>query len=193
MKVRDSGMPEAALWTTFFDPCQIFDHLGLKEPAGLIVDFGSGYGTFLLAAAELFPLSQVIGLDIEEALNKGVVAAARSRGLANLAVRTRDFIADGSGLDDRTVDVVLAFNILHAEDPIGLLSEAKRILKPGGVVAVMHWNHDATTPRGPKMDIRPRPEQCLDWARQAGFDVPESAAPVARHHYGFIARKQQFQ
>lgn len=40
-------------------------------------------------------------------------------------------MADGKGLPDATADYVMAFNILYAEDPVGLLREARHILKPG--------------------------------------------------------------
>ena len=55
----------------------------------------------------------------------------------------------GAGLPGESVDYAMLFNILHAEDPQVLLCEARRILRPAGRVAVMHWNHDPNTPRGP--------------------------------------------
>lgn len=33
----------------------------------------------------------------------------------------------------------------------------------------MHWRSDILTPRGPSLDIRPRPEQCQAWLCAAGF------------------------
>ena len=69
----------------------------------------------------------------------------------------------GTGLANDTCEYVMLFNILFAEDPLKILSEAGRILAPGGKVGVIHWNHDAATPRGPSLSIRPRLEQCQDW------------------------------
>jgi len=37
------------------------------------------------------------------------------------------------------------------------LNGAYRILKIGGKAGLIHWNYDSTTPRGPSMDIRPKP------------------------------------
>ena len=34
----------------------------------------------------------------------------------------------------------MLFNILHAERPEVLLDEAFRLLKPGGQLAIIHWN-----------------------------------------------------
>lgn len=79
-------------------------------------------------------------------------------------VEQRDFVADGSGLPDGSADYVMLFNILHREQPETLLREAWRILSPRGRLGIMHWNYDPTTPRRPSMEIRPRPEQCREWA-----------------------------
>lgn len=190
MKVRDSGMPNEEMWKTFFDPKEIFDNLELNDPNGVIVDFGSGYGTFLFPAAQHFEGSKIIGLDIESELNETVMSQATKLGIANASVITRDFVLNGTGLESDSINIALLFNILHAEDPVSLLREAHRILIPGGVAAIIHWNYDSTTPRGPKMDIRPKPESTLLWARSAGFLVPSSVKPVAQYHYGFLATKQ---
>lgn len=103
----------------------------------------------------------------------------------------RDFVGEGCGLTDSSVDAALLFNILHHDNPVDLIKEAHRILKPGGTLAVIHWNYDPSTPRGPAMEIRPRPEQCVAWGRQAGFP----ADLVARYdfppyHYGLSFVKQ---
>ncbi|MBK9580060.1 MAG: class I SAM-dependent methyltransferase [Fibrobacteres bacterium] len=190
MKVRDSGMPKEDMWNTFFDPKMIFDSLELEDPQGIVVDFGSGYGTFLLPAAVHFGKSKIIGLDIESELNSAVTKQLSELGYHNAMVITRDFIVDGTGLDSNSVNTVLLFNILHAENPVSLLREAHRILIPGGIAAIIHWNYDSATPRGPSMDIRPKPESTLSWASSAGFQVPNSVKSVAQYHYGFLATKE---
>jgi hypothetical protein len=71
-----------------------------------------------------------------------------------------------------------------------MLQEANRILRPDGVLGIMHWNYDPTTPRGPSMGIRPRPEQVEKWAMDAGFQ--QSAAGIIDmppYHYGMAMRK----
>jgi predicted methyltransferase len=102
----------------------------------------------------------------------------------------RDFVAEGTGLPDASTDYAMLFNILHAEDPVGLLREAWRVLRPGGKVAVIHWVYDAATPRGPDLSMRPRPAQCRTWVQHAGFELvlPEVALPP--HHYGVVGRRR---
>lgn len=137
MKTRESGMPEAGVWEDFFEPKRVLKELGLQREAKRVVDFGSGYGTFSLPAAEMIQ-GEVIGLDIESELIKLCQGKASEAGVGNARFECRDFLAEGSGLEDSSVDYVMLFNILHAAQPEILLNEAQRILVPGGTLAVMH-------------------------------------------------------
>ena len=76
------------------------------------------------------------------------------------------------------------------EEPVALMKEALRVLKPNGMLAVIHWNYDPTTPRGPAMDIRPRPEQCIEWGKKAGFRFKEqNRFDIPPYHYGLLFKK----
>jgi SAM-dependent methyltransferase len=114
---------------------------------------------------------------------------ARQEDLSNVRFEQRDFMNDGTGLPNGSVEYAMLFNILHAEEPLRLLAEAWRILLPGGRVAVIHWNYDPATPRGPSMSIRPRPEDCRRWLIQAGFIVADPIINLPPHHYGLVGRK----
>ncbi len=83
----------------------------------------------------------------------------------------------------------MMFNLLHAEQPHPLLREAYRILRPGANLGIMHWNHDPETPRGPSMEIRPKPADCRSWARSAGFVIVRDHVDLPPYHYGIIARR----
>lgn len=177
MKVRDSGMPEEEMWARFFDPEAILRTFGIDRGIQDLVEFGCGYGTFTLAAGRA--AETVYAFDIESDLVSLVQEKSRNNGLGNVLATVRDFVGQGTGLDDDAVDAALLFNILHHEEPVALMTEARRILKPGGILAVIHWNYDPSTPRGPSLEIRPRPEQCIGWGRQSGFSFDE------RHRYDF--------
>jgi ubiquinone/menaquinone biosynthesis C-methylase UbiE len=117
-------------------------------------------------------------------------AKAEAEHLVNLVVRQCDFDESGTGLDDAIADYAMLFNILHTERPYVLLREARRVLNLGGTLAVMHWHYDSTTPRGPSMGIRLRPEQCMDLVRESGFTIEMNAlAQFPPYHYGFVARR----
>ena len=70
-------------------------------------------------------------------------------GLNNVETLHKDFIIEGSGLEAGAIDYVMLFNILHAEERMTLLHEAWRILQGEGRLAIIHWNYDPSTPRGP--------------------------------------------
>jgi hypothetical protein len=56
-------------------------------------------------------------------------------------------------------------------------------------VGVIHWNYDPATPRGPDLSIRPRPEQCQAWCREAGFKLIVPLVSLPPWHYGLVGRK----
>ena len=168
MKTRESGMPDEAMWTGFFSPKRTLVKLGLNDSCGHVVDFGCGYGTFTLPAARL-ARGTVHALDIEAGMVEATRRKAEEAGLSNVRGEQRDFVAHGSGLPEKSGDYAMLFNILHCEQPELLLREAYRVLSAGGRLGLMHWNYDPTTPRGPSMDIRPKPEQCRDWAITVSF------------------------
>jgi len=86
------------------------------------------------------------------------------------------------------MDHVMIYNLLHVEQPVRLLREACRILRLGGLVSVMHWKHDASTPRGPDLDIRPKPEQCRSWGERAGLEFvrDRDLSVCCKYHYGLL-------
>ncbi len=190
MKVRDSGMPDETMWESFFDARHILSRLEFTGLKADVVDFGCGYGTFTIAAARLTS-GTVHALDIEPEMVRATAARAESLGLTNVRTARRDFVADGTGLPDGSADYAMLFNVLHAEDPVGLLREAYRVLRRGGKVGVIHWVHDAPTPRGPDLSIRPRPEQCQAWTQTAGFELTIPFVALPPYHYGLVGRRAQ--
>jgi ubiquinone/menaquinone biosynthesis C-methylase UbiE len=146
------------------------------------------YGTFTIPASQLNP-GTVYALDIENGMIVTTQEKARSAGLKNVHAVQRDFISVGTGLADNSCEYVMLFNILHAEDPLKILAEAKRILQPGGRVGVSHWNHDSATPRGPSLDIRPKPEQCTAWLSEPGFRTNGTIMDFPPYHYGLMGEK----
>jgi ubiquinone/menaquinone biosynthesis C-methylase UbiE len=188
MKARESGMPDEDIWQAFFDVECMVTQLGCsKQGIENVVEFGSGYGTFTLAVAQR-TRGLVHALDIEPELVARLQRKARDCKLENIRAEQRDFVADGSGLPERSMDHAMIWNLLHLRDPVALLAEAHRVLKPGGRLSIVHWKHDATTPRGPSLGIRPRPAECRAWATTAGFaflrDVDLSAC--CPYHYGIV-------
>jgi SAM-dependent methyltransferase len=133
----------------------------------------------------------VYGFDIEVEMVAVCQGKAKEARLSNVQVIQRDFVENGTGLADQSLDYVMLFNILHAENPVSLLLEALRILKPGGKVGIIHWNYDPTTPRGPSMVLRPRPDQIREWLNAAGFEMRLPFVDLPPYHYGMIGQKRK--
>lgn len=186
MKVRESGMPEESLWVTFFDPEAILRRLLVRQ-GDTVVEFGCGYGIFTEAASRLGG-SAVHALDIDPVMLAATKMKIDHAELRQVHLIQRDFVADGTGLPALSVDYAMLFNILHAPDPMGLICEASRVLRPGGRVGVIHWNPSGT-PRGPDPSIRPRPEQCQAWLIDAGFEVALPPIALPPFHFGLVGRK----
>lgn len=188
MKTRESGMPAEDYWDTFFDPPRILKSLGLDRAEGAVVDIGAGYGTFALAAAHCTD-REIVAIDVEQSLLDGLATKARITRLANVTPVLRDVMRDGTGVPDGGADIVLLFNLLHCEQPLHLLAEARRTLRPGGRVGIVHWRNDVPTPRGPALSIRPNPEQCVAWLRELGYDLAVRPKILPPYHFGLVGRK----
>ncbi len=189
MKTRESGMPEERTWAALFRPGETLAALGLRAHRATVVDLGCGYGTFAIPAAERVAGGVVHAFDIDPEMVAATRRKAERAGLANLVGHCGDLVTDGTGLDDACADFVMLFNLLHAAERDRLLAEALRVLRAGAVLAVMNWNPDPATPRGPSMAIRPRPDDCRRWLVEAGFALRSPELDLPPHHYGIVAWK----
>ncbi len=190
MKGRESGMPDEALWNSFFDAETTLDQLSAKKIAGDVTEFGCGYGTFTLPAARRAS-GIVTALDIDQTMISLVRNKAVTEKISNINVGNRDFIENGTGLPDNSQAYAMLFNLLHVETPAALLREAFRILQPSGIISVIHWRTDIPTPRGPSRSIRPTPEQCSEWMKTAGFHgvTITDLQNCCPYHYGMTAKR----
>jgi ubiquinone/menaquinone biosynthesis C-methylase UbiE len=184
MKMRDSGMLEESYWETLFDVPLILDQLGVDTMLNDIVELGCGYGTFSLPLA-IRIAGTLTAVDIEPEMVCRTIERAQAEGVPNIRCELRDVMKEGFGVPDESQDAALLFNILHCEQPVALLTEAARVVRPGGSVLVIHWRHDPATPRGPSLDIRPRHEQIVEWAEQAGrLRTDDGVLDLPPWHYG---------
>lgn len=101
-----------------------------------ILEVGCGIGTDLVRFAR--GGADVVGVDLAES---AIRLAARNLELHECAGRL--MIADGTRLPvaDRSVDLVYAHGVLqYAPDPRGIVTEALRVLRPGGEGIFMVYN-----------------------------------------------------
>lgn len=187
MKIRESGMPDEKQWEKFFNSEEILKIMELDHNIVDVAEFGCGYGTFTIPASNVIK-GTIYAIDIEQERINRVIERVHDENLDNIQTMLRDFVHKGSGLESESVDYVMLFNIIHAEDPEDLLKEAYCILRPKGKLGITHWNFDPETPRGPPMNIRPKPEQCTKWAVEMGFKF-DSRHDLKPYHYGLVFSK----
>jgi ubiquinone/menaquinone biosynthesis C-methylase UbiE len=188
MKVRDSGMPEERVWSSFYNVGNILSILQVDHSILNVMEVGCGYGTFTIEAAKRIS-GKLYAFDIEPEMVNVAQDKAIKGNIPNIEFIIRDMIADRSGLPSESMDYVMLFNILHHENPMDLLVEAHFVLKKGGKAGIIHWRSDIETPRGPELSIRPTPSQCVEWALQSGFEIEGNPILLEPFHYGLVIRK----
>jgi enediyne biosynthesis protein CalE5 len=111
--------------------------LAAPQPGERVLELACGTGGVGIAAAELVgPSGEVVLSDVAPEMT--AIAAARARGLANVSARTLDL--ERIDEPDGAYDVVVCREgLMFALDPVGAAGELRRVLRPGGRVAVAVW------------------------------------------------------
>ena len=187
MKIRESGMPKEKIWEGFFNPVKILKILGMNKSICDVAEFGCGFGTLTIPAAKKIS-GKIYAIDLEPEMLEITWNKAIGKKLENVVTVQRDFLTKGSSLNSESVDYVMLFNILHGEEPERLFEESWRILKPNGILGIIHWNYDPKTARGPPMEMRIKPEQCIELGKSSGFVNP-STYDLKPYHYGITLKK----
>jgi ubiquinone/menaquinone biosynthesis C-methylase UbiE len=113
-----------------------------ERPTAAILDVGTGTGTLAIAIGQRYPEVTVTGSDA----SKGMLDVARQQARRQLdrnGVRRLDFVrGDAAELPfpDATFDaVVSSFVYQLVPDRFAALREARRVLRPGGLLAIVTW------------------------------------------------------
>jgi SAM-dependent methyltransferase len=157
------------------------------QPGQRVLDIGCGPGTITADLAGRVSPGPVIGIDA----GADVIAQATELAADHLNLTFR--VGDAYALDepDGSIDVVHAHQVLqHLTDPVAALTEWRRVLRPGGILAVrdsdyaafvwapadpmldrwMELYHELTRANGAQADAG---RHLLGWGRAAGFDQLE--------------------
>jgi SAM-dependent methyltransferase len=173
MRIRDSGMPVETYWETLFDVPLTLARFNISQYQD-VAELGCGYGTFSIPVANAIS-GTLYTYDVDPAM----LYRTRERGTGlRIVCEQRDVIELGFGV---RVDAVLLFNILHCEQPTTLLRHASAAASE---ILVTHWKH-GDTPRGPSLEIRPRPDQIAQWGREVGLSAGD-VIDLPPWHYGLV-------
>jgi ubiquinone/menaquinone biosynthesis C-methylase UbiE len=148
--------------SNFIDPEKIIKQLNIGQ-GNVIADFGCGSGYFSL------PLAQKVGddgkvycLDVLTQALETVASKAKIMGITTLETsRVNLEKLNGSKLPDGSVDWVIMKDMLFQnKNKEIILSEAKRVLRPGGKLLIVEWN-DHSAAVGPESNVRVSQDEVL--------------------------------
>ncbi len=110
------------------------------QPGERVLELAAGLGeTGMLAAELVAPLGGVIVSDQAEAMLEGARARSIALGLSNVEFQVLN--AEWIDLPLASVDVVLCrWGFMLMADPAAALAETRRVLRPGGRVALAVWD-----------------------------------------------------
>jgi ubiquinone/menaquinone biosynthesis C-methylase UbiE len=157
-------------------PDQIMDALQIGD-GSVVADLGAGGGWFTIRLARrVGPNGRVYAEDIQPEMIGAIERRVAREGLRNVIPRL------GTPVDpeipDGTVDAVLIVDAYHEiEDPVTLLRNVGKDLKPKGVIGIINYKKDGGGP-GPAMEERVDAEQVIADARAAGLEL--------RRRYNFL-------
>lgn len=116
--------------------------LGSLQEGQDLLDVGCGPGTITLDLAELVAPGRVVGVDASAEVVGHADELRRSRAVPNAEFRVDDVY--DLGFPDASFDVVHAHQVLqHLTDPVAALVEMRRVLRPGGILAVRDSDYGA--------------------------------------------------
>ena len=123
------------------------------SPGLTVLDAGCGPGSITAGLAEIVAPGDVVGMDIEPRQLAAAQRLAAERGIGN--VRFEQGSVYALPFPDATFDVAVAhFVIEHVSEPLRALRELRRVLRPGGVVAIKDPYYPAFTFRPETAELR---------------------------------------
>lgn len=113
------------------------------QPGERVLDLACGTGLVTLAAARaVAPSGHALGTDLSGEMVALAAQQAQRQGVSNAGFTRMD--AEHLAVADGSVDAVLcSLGLMYVPEPERVLSEARRVLRPGGRLVVSVWGERA--------------------------------------------------
>ena len=150
------------------------------------MDIGCGEGFFTIPAARIVEKKgKVYGLDRDEEVLSVLRQKTSKAGLVNINLRVGE--AEETILCDKCADIIFYGIVLHDfYNPIRVLKNARRMLKPSGLLVDLDWKKEPMT-LGPPLYRRISKKNAIDFIEAEDFTV-EVVKEVGLFYYIIIAK-----
>lgn len=163
----DLGLLEAPDRDAWQKPEQVMLALGIAD-GSVVGDLGAAGGWFTIRLARFVgPNGLVYAEDVQKQMIEAIERRVKREGLPN--VRTMLGDTRDPRLPANKLDAILIVETYHEmEDPVTLLRNAAKALKPQGRIGIIDYKKDGLGP-GPSLEDRVDPETILRDANAAGL------------------------
>jgi len=170
---------------SLLEPEKIINQIPIEEHF-LSADFGCGAGGFTMPLARRSLKGLVYAFDIQDSVLSALQGNAVAQGLNNIKTAKCDLEApSATGIPANSLDLIIIVNVLfQAEHADLVLKEAARIIKPGGMIAIVDWKENA--PFGPNTRISL--QQTQDLLRRLDVKL-KTEIDAGTYHWGAIFSK----
>jgi len=166
---RDLGLLEPPDREAWQRPDQVMDSLQIAE-GSVVADLGAAGGWFTIRLARrVGPFGRVYAEDIQRLMIEVIQRRVQREGLNNVIPRLGT--KDDPGLPPGELDAVLIVDAFpEIEEPLALLRNVARALKPNGLVGIIDYREGQGGP-GPNPEDRVSPNVIIETAKAAGLKL----------------------
>lgn len=170
---------EASWRDTWQEPDEVMKTLDISE-RDVIADIGAGGGYFTERfSKKVGPFGLVYATDVQDVMLESLEKRARTKGLYNVEVVRGEF--DAPMLPEKSCDLVFFSSVYkEIDNRINYMKKVRKILRPGGRVAIIEYRPEATEV-GPPIEMRLSSEQVKQELASSGFTL--------KNEYDFLPRE----
>jgi predicted methyltransferase len=176
----DLGLLEGPDREAYQRPEQVMDALQIGENS-IVADLGAGGGWFTVRLAKRVQNGRVYAEDVQPPMIQAIERRVQREGLEKIVT-----ILLGTQTDAKIpepVDAVLIVDTYHEmEQPVTLLRNVAKSLKPTGLIGIVNYKKDGGGP-GPLLEERVDPEKVIRDARAAGLELRKEEKFLRYHNF----------